>query len=243
MDNVNQLQKTQGLKKYKCVIKSFILTFRRTSCGPRRRVTVPLRLSGTSSTEEISAQPEQLTKFCRKEPALHHSWNPAGKRIKELEPNILLDSNNLCLYRQNVSQPCTLQVVLLGNGQGQKADMAEGGRPVATAKVDQTNLGGILRVSKGQDHHQQEAHGHYKLHWKKIKIILFQIKTSINTYTKVLVEFSGNYFSAISFHCLPDLDCGSQNGELRRLSSGLIGFQDLLDEPLDLPLRHSIAIA
>lgn len=53
------------------------LTFRRTSCGPRRRVTVPLRLSGTSSTEEISAQPEQLTRLCLREPALHHSWKPA----------------------------------------------------------------------------------------------------------------------------------------------------------------------
>lgn len=52
------------------------LTFSRTSCGPRRRVTVPLRLSGTSSTEEISAHPEQLTRFCLREPALHHSWKP-----------------------------------------------------------------------------------------------------------------------------------------------------------------------
>ncbi|TNN40629.1 hypothetical protein EYF80_049219 [Liparis tanakae] len=51
----------------------------KTSCGPRLRVTVPRRLSGTSSTEEISAQPEQLTRFCLREPALHHSWKPAAQ--------------------------------------------------------------------------------------------------------------------------------------------------------------------
>lgn len=57
----------------------------------------------------------------------------------------------------------TLQIVLLGDGQGQQADVTEGGRPVITAQVDQTQLRGTLRVSKGQDHHQQEAHCHHKL--------------------------------------------------------------------------------
>lgn len=52
------------------------LTFSSTSCGPRRSATVPRRLSGTSSTEEISAQPEQLTRFCLRGAAFHHSWNP-----------------------------------------------------------------------------------------------------------------------------------------------------------------------
>lgn len=42
---------------------------------------------------------------------------------------------------------------------------------------------------------------------------------------------------------MPDLDGGSQDGELRRFSPGLIGLQDSLDEPLDLPLRHPIAVA
>lgn len=57
----------------------------------------------------------------------------------------------------------TLQVVLLGDGQGQQADVAEGGRPVVTAQVDQTQLGGTLGVCEGQHCHQQEAHCHHKL--------------------------------------------------------------------------------
>lgn len=57
----------------------------------------------------------------------------------------------------------TLQVVLLGNRQGQQADMAQGGRPVVTSQVDQTHLGGTLRVGEGQYHHQQEAHCQHKL--------------------------------------------------------------------------------
>lgn len=57
----------------------------------------------------------------------------------------------------------TLQVVLLGDGQGQQADVAEGGRPVIRAQVDQTQLWGALRVCEGQHGHQQEAHCHNKL--------------------------------------------------------------------------------
>lgn len=57
----------------------------------------------------------------------------------------------------------TLQVVLLGDGQGQQADVAEGRRPVITAQVDQTQLGGALGVREGQHRHQQEAHCHHKL--------------------------------------------------------------------------------
>lgn len=41
----------------------------------------------------------------------------------------------------------------------------------------------------------------------------------------------------------PYLDGGSQDGELGRLSSGLVGLQDLPDELLDLPLRHAVAVA
>ena len=41
----------------------------------------------------------------------------------------------------------------------------------------------------------------------------------------------------------PDLYGGSQDGELRRLSPGLVGLQDLLDEPFDLPLRHAVAVS
>lgn len=52
------------------------LTFSKMSCVPRRWVTVPLRLSGTSSTEEISAQTEQLTRYWLREPLFHHSWKP-----------------------------------------------------------------------------------------------------------------------------------------------------------------------
>lgn len=36
---------------------------------------------------------------------------------------------------------------------------------------------------------------------------------------------------------------GPEDGELRRLSPGLVGLQDLLDELLDLPLRHAVAVA
>ena len=57
-----------------CLVGFF--TLRRTSCGPLRNTTVSLRVSGTSSTEEISEQAEQLTRFCRSVPALHHSWKP-----------------------------------------------------------------------------------------------------------------------------------------------------------------------
>lgn len=39
------------------------------------------------------------------------------------------------------------------------------------------------------------------------------------------------------------LDGGPQDGELRRFPSGLVGLQDLLDESLDLPLRHTVAVA
>lgn len=42
---------------------------------------------------------------------------------------------------------------------------------------------------------------------------------------------------------MSDLDCGSQDGELGRFSPGLVGLQDLLDEPLDFPLRHAVAVA
>lgn len=41
----------------------------------------------------------------------------------------------------------------------------------------------------------------------------------------------------------PDLNGGSEDGELGRLPSGLVGLQDLLDEPLNLPLGHAIAVA
>lgn len=39
------------------------------------------------------------------------------------------------------------------------------------------------------------------------------------------------------------LDGGPQDGELRRFPPGLVGLQDLLDQPLDLPLRHAVAVA
>ena len=58
----------------------------------------------------------------------------------------------------------TLQVVFLGDGQGQQADVAERGGPVVTAQVYQTQLGGTLGVREGQYHHQQEAHCQQKLH-------------------------------------------------------------------------------
>lgn len=62
----------------------------------------------------------------------------------------------------------TLQVVLLSDGQGQQADVAEGGRPVVWAQVDQTQLGGTLRVREGQHGQQQEAHRHHKLpRWRQ----------------------------------------------------------------------------
>ena len=57
----------------------------------------------------------------------------------------------------------TLQVVLLGDGQRQQANVAEGRRPVVAAQVDQTKLGGSLRVGEGQHHHQEEAHCQDKL--------------------------------------------------------------------------------
>lgn len=41
---------------------------------------------------------------------------------------------------------------------------------------------------------------------------------------------------------LPDLNGGSQDGELRGLPSGLVGLQHLLDEPLNLPFRHAVAV-
>lgn len=41
---------------------------------------------------------------------------------------------------------------------------------------------------------------------------------------------------------LPDLNGGSQDGELRGLPPGLVGLQHLLDEPLDLPFRHAVAV-
>lgn len=44
----------------------------------------------------------------------------------------------------------TLQVVLLGDGKGQKADVAQRGRPVIRAQVDQTQLWSTLRVCEGQ---------------------------------------------------------------------------------------------
>lgn len=44
----------------------------------------------------------------------------------------------------------TLQVVLLGDGKGQKADVAQRGWPVIRAQVDQTQLWGTLRVCEGQ---------------------------------------------------------------------------------------------
>lgn len=52
----------------------------------------------------------------------------------------------------------------------------------------------------------------------------------------------------IAFDCniivgRPDLDGSSQDGELGRFSPGLIGLQDLLDESLDLSLRHAVAVA
>lgn len=53
--------------------------------------------------------------------------------------------------------------------------------------------------------------------------------------------FSINLFQQCS-NLYVDLDGGSQDGKLWGLSSGLVGLQDLLDEPLDLPLRHSVAV-
>lgn len=41
----------------------------------------------------------------------------------------------------------------------------------------------------------------------------------------------------------PDLNGGSEDGELGRLPPGLVGLQDLLDEPLNFPLGHAIAVA
>lgn len=41
--------------------------------------------------------------------------------------------------------------------------MAERGRPVIVAQIDQSQLGGILGVGEGQHHHQQEANSHHKL--------------------------------------------------------------------------------
>lgn len=56
-----------------------------------------------------------------------------------------------------------MQVVLLGNGEGQKADVAERRGPVVGAQVDQAQLRGVLRVREGQHGNQQEADGHHKL--------------------------------------------------------------------------------
>lgn len=57
----------------------------------------------------------------------------------------------------------TLQVVLLGNGKRQKADVAQRRGPVVRAQVDQAQLRSILRVCEGQHGDQQEAHRHHKL--------------------------------------------------------------------------------
>lgn len=57
----------------------------------------------------------------------------------------------------------TLQVVLLGNGKRQKADVAQRRGPVVRAQVDQAQLRSILRVGEGQHGDQQEAHRHHKL--------------------------------------------------------------------------------
>lgn len=99
--------------------------------------------------------------------------------------------------------------------------MAERGRPVAAAQIHQSQLGGALWVGEGQHHHQQEAHSQQKLNQDK------EIKTlKINTEQEFHIWFS------FYFH----LDGGSKKGELWRLSPGFVGLQDLLDEPLDLPL-------
>lgn len=50
-------------------------------------------------------------------------------------------------------------------------------------------------------------------------------------------------FSVCVIFCMSDLDGGPQDGELGRLSSGFVGLQDPFDEPLDLPLRHPVAVA
>lgn len=52
-----------------------------------------------------------------------------------------------------------------------------------------------------------------------------------------------NNETLLLFQSETDLYGGPQDGELRGLPPGLVGLQDLLDEPLDLPLRHAIAIA
>lgn len=39
-----------------------------------------------------------------------------------------------------------------------------------------------------------------------------------------------------------DLDGGPEDGEFRRFPPGLVGLQNLLDQPLDLPLRHPVAV-
>lgn len=57
----------------------------------------------------------------------------------------------------------TLQVVLLGNGKRQKADVAQRRGPVVRAQVDQAQLRRGLRVGEGQHGDQQEAHRHHKL--------------------------------------------------------------------------------
>lgn len=57
----------------------------------------------------------------------------------------------------------TLQVVFLGDGQRQQPDVAERGRPIVTAQVDQTQLWSALWIREGEDHHQQEAHRHHEL--------------------------------------------------------------------------------
>lgn len=61
----------------------------------------------------------------------------------------------------------TLQVVLLGNGKRQKADVAQRRGPVVRAQVDQAQLRGRLRVGEGQHCDQQEAHCHHKLEEKR----------------------------------------------------------------------------
>lgn len=57
----------------------------------------------------------------------------------------------------------TSEVVLLGDGQREQADVAQRRGPVVGAQADQAQLGGALGVGEGQHHDQQEAHHHHKL--------------------------------------------------------------------------------
>ena len=54
---------------------------------------------------------------------------------------------------------------------------------------------------------------------------------SISRLTSLLQQYEAN------------LQGGSQDRELVRVSPGLIGLQDLFDELLDLPLGHPVAVA